>query len=133
MEKRWKYTSENEKNILVVDDCRLTRMMLIAILQQNLHSTIQARDWKEALEMLEEYKSKVNLIILDNQMPKMDGIEVAKKIRESWNDVKIVMISWDDKIDQEICKNVWIDFLLKKPLTKQIKNEILEILNQIKK
>lgn len=70
-------------NILVVDDEDRIRRLLKMYLECEDYIVSEANDGEEALKMaLEE---DYDLILLDLMMPKMDGIEVAEKLREEKN------------------------------------------------
>jgi len=65
--------------ILVVDDDRATRLLLSKILSRWEHEVFTASDGVEALELLE--REKVQLVISDWSMPRMDGLELCRRIR----------------------------------------------------
>ena len=86
---------ENERNmdkkvILVVDDEKEIRNLIEIYLKNEGYEVIKARDGEEALEILE--KEDIHLIILDIMMPKIDGIEVCKRVRENLS-IPILMLS----------------------------------------
>jgi len=68
--------------ILVVDDSLLDRKLLISILKKSgIESEIlQASDGEEGLSILSKNHSEIGLVIVDWQMPKMDGIEFMKAV-----------------------------------------------------
>lgn len=66
--------------ILVVDDCRVTRILLQEMLAIVGHLTVLAEDGMTALQMIE--RENPDLILLDVSMPGMDGFETARRIRE---------------------------------------------------
>lgn len=76
---------------MIVDDnknaCKLTE----AVLRQNGYDTVCAYDGEEALEMLD--KVHVDLIVLDIMMPKMDGFEFTRTLRECEWDIPILMVT----------------------------------------
>lgn len=76
--------------ILVVDDEKEIRNLIEIYLKNEGYDVIKARDGEEALEILE--KEDIHLIILDIMMPKIDGIEVCKRVRENLN-IPILMLS----------------------------------------
>lgn len=76
--------------ILVVDDEKEIRNLIEIYLKNEGYEVIKANDGEEALEILE--KEDIHLIILDIMMPKMDGIEVCKRVRENLN-IPILMLS----------------------------------------
>ena len=78
-------------NILVVDDDRNTRMFLEAVLKTANYTVLLAKNGIEALSVLET--SHVDLIVLDIMMPGMDGYEFTRTLRESDNNIPILMVS----------------------------------------
>ncbi len=68
--------------ILIVDDSQLDRKLLIRTLQKAgiENEIIQAVDGKEALETLEAEHDNICLMFLDWQLPKVDGLEVLKRV-----------------------------------------------------
>lgn len=78
-------------HILVVDDDRHTRMLLQAILEAENYTVFTAKNGEEALEVND--KEHIDLVVLDIMMPKMDGYELTKILRESDNNLPILMVS----------------------------------------
>ena len=76
--------------IIVVDDEKEIRNLIEIYLKNEGYEVTKASDGEEALEILE--KEDIHLIILDIMMPKMDGIEVCKRVRENLN-IPILMLS----------------------------------------
>ena len=76
--------------ILVADDEKVMRELICDILQSQGHETVVACDGEEALNAFRQ--EKVDLIILDVMMPKLDGWTVLKKIRE-YSDVPIIILT----------------------------------------
>ena len=84
------------KSILVVDDSPTVRKLIAGKLEKSGHDVICANDGVEAMERLEDYVP--DLILLDINMPRMDGYQVCKNIRSNTatKDVPVVMISGKD-------------------------------------
>lgn len=78
-------------NVLVVDDDKSTRLLLSAVLEENGYECKTASDGEEALEIMDT--NHIDLAIVDIMMPKMDGYEFTKLLREEKNDLPILMIS----------------------------------------
>ncbi len=81
--------------ILVVEDDADLRGMFLAVLNQKGYSAIGAHDGEHALEIIED--SHVDLIISDVMMPKLDGFELTKALRESGYTFPILMITAKEK------------------------------------
>lgn len=78
-------------HILVVDDDKNTRHLLKAVLESKNYTVSVAENGEEALEVMD--KEYIDLIVLDIMMPKMDGYEFTKKLRDVNNHLPILMIS----------------------------------------
>jgi len=78
-------------HILVVDDDKHTRRLLEAVLTAEGYTVSTAENGEAALEVME--KEHIDLVVLDIMMPKMDGYEFTKTIRESNNNLPILMVS----------------------------------------
>lgn len=78
-------------HILVVDDDRHTRMLLEAILKSENYTVYTASNGEEALDVMD--CNHIDLVVLDIMMPKMDGYEFTKILRENDNNLPILMVS----------------------------------------
>ncbi|MBR3231826.1 MAG: response regulator transcription factor [Lachnospiraceae bacterium] len=77
--------------ILVAEDDPSTSKLLCAILKLNGYDPVPARDGEEALEIMDH--QHIDLMISDVMMPKMDGFELTKIIRESGSMLPIIMLT----------------------------------------
>ena len=77
--------------ILVVDDDKNTRMLLKAVLEAENYSVSTAENGEEALAVMDV--THVDLVVLDVMMPKMDGYEFTRILRQSDNNLPILMVS----------------------------------------
>ena len=78
-------------NIMVVEDDVNTRRLMCAVLERYGYNPIPATDGVDALEQME--KKHVDLVILDIMMPRMDGYEFTKEIRDGGSDLPILMVT----------------------------------------
>lgn len=77
--------------ILVVEDDTNTRKLMCAVLKQNGFETYGAGDGIAALNLME--KQHVDLVVLDLMMPNMDGYELTRQLRLSWETLPILMVT----------------------------------------
>ena len=77
--------------ILVVDDDKNTRMLLKAVLEAENYTVFTAENGEDALTIMDS--NHIDLVVLDVMMPKMDGYEFTKTLRESDNNLPILMVS----------------------------------------
>lgn len=78
-------------HILVVDDDRHTRMLMQAILEAENYTVYTADNGVSALEVMD--KNHIDLVVLDIMMPQMDGYEFTRLLRETDNNLPILMVS----------------------------------------
>ncbi|NLZ48472.1 MAG: response regulator transcription factor [Clostridiales bacterium] len=77
--------------ILVVDDDKNTRKYIEAVLAAENYTVLTATNGEEALEVMD--REHIDLIVLDIMMPNMDGYEFTKALRDSDNNLPILMVS----------------------------------------
>lgn len=112
-----KYQLTNQKiGVLVVDDSLTARNQVMQLLKRRNFKVIGAPDGTKALEILEQHDN-IKMVITDQEMPGMDGIELVQKIRKMHNKSEIIIIgvSGADKSHQSarFIKNGADDFLRK--------------------
>ncbi|MGM9641772.1 MAG: response regulator transcription factor [Eubacteriales bacterium] len=78
-------------HILVADDDKHIRMLISAILKNANYTVFTATNGEEALEVME--REHIDLVVLDIMMPKMDGYEFTRLIRETDNNLPILMVT----------------------------------------
>jgi CheY-like chemotaxis protein len=76
--------------ILAVDDDTLVLMNLVAMLEDLGHTVFEASSGKQALEILQREDS-IDLVITDQAMPKMTGMDLANEIRSTWPEFPILL------------------------------------------
>lgn len=77
--------------ILVVDDDKNTRRLLKAVLESEHYVVFTADNGENALDVMD--REHIDLVVLDIMMPKMDGYEFTKTLRDCQNNLPILMIS----------------------------------------
>lgn len=77
--------------ILVVDDDKNTRRLMQAVLESEGYQVFTAENGEDALAAME--REYIDLVVLDIMMPKMDGYEFTKTLRETNNNLPILMVS----------------------------------------
>lgn len=101
------------KNIMIVDDDDQIRNLLYRLLQQNGYHVITRPSGQTALDSLK--KERPDLIILDHQMPEMDGLVTLRKIREFDKEIPVIMLTGyaTGKLQLSALKLGVNDFLIK--------------------
>ena len=90
-----------EITVLIAEDEENIRKLVASYLTREGYRVIQAKDGQEAVEYFEDLGDSVSIVVLDIMMPRMDGYEVCRKIREL-SDVPVVMLTARDTEYDEI-------------------------------
>ena len=121
--------SLSEKQVLLVDDNMINLMMAQEMLKDLGVQVTTAQDGKEALELTQS--SLFDLILMDCQMPVMDGFEATREIRAlqqqgAIDTVPIIALTANAmKGDREMCLEAGMDDYLSKPVKKDTLKETL--------
>lgn len=121
------FVRKDKKTILVVDDEKSIRELLVFNLEKEGYNTIEAADGAEAVDKALECKP--DLILLDVMLPRLDGISVCKKLRYALNinTIPILMISAKDtESDKIVGLEMGADDYITKPF------QIREVMARIK-
>ncbi len=104
------------ETILIVDDEEFNRTLGKEILESLGYTVLLASDGKEALSIYSDSRDKVDLIILDMNMPVLDGRDTFIKIREIDRKMKVIIASGyaDDKKIQELYRH-GLQYFIAKP------------------
>jgi CheY-like chemotaxis protein len=103
--------------ILVVDDNQDAANSLAMLLRLRGHDIEMAHDGLEAVQAAADFRPEV--VVLDIGLPKMDGYEVARRIREqAWakSTVLIALTGWEQKEDKRLAMETGFDHHLTKPV-----------------
>uniref|UniRef100_A0A7C4AIG7 Response regulator n=1 Tax=Thermodesulfovibrio aggregans TaxID=86166 RepID=A0A7C4AIG7_9BACT len=117
--------------VLVVDDDKTTRKMLSLILKSKGYDIVTAENGIEALQKLG--LEEINLILIDMNMPYMDGIEFTRQVRANnqFCEIPIIMITTEaDEEEKRKAYDAGVDDYLVKPTNAQ---EITESMKKIMK
>ena len=107
-------------NILVVDDESRMRKLINDFLKAKGYNILDAADGEEALKTFEEQSKKINLILLDVMMPKLDGWSVLRQIRQK-SDVPIIMLTARGEEQDELFGfELGVDEYITKPFSPKI-------------
>ena len=107
--------------VLVVDDEARMRKLIKDFLVAKGFSILEAEDGEKALEIYEENRSKINLILLDVMMPKLDGWSVLRQIRQNDSKVPIIMLTARGEEQDELFGfELGVDEYISKPFSPKI-------------
>jgi len=109
-------SSEQEKTILLIDDEDMVIKISEMMLKRLGYRVLKAHSGYEGLQLFEENKSKIDLIISDLEMPKMNGKEVMDKLREIDPQIKVILSSGAlTNADEKNVVNKGFNGFIKKP------------------
>ena len=106
---------QNKKTILVVDDEQPIIDVLVCNLQREGYTTLEATDGEMGFDIAQE--KRPDLILLDIMLPKMDGLSVCKRIKNSFNVPIIMLTAKDGEIDKILGLELGADDYITKPFS----------------
>lgn len=111
----------SDLTILVVDDESRMRKLIKDFLIQKNYTILEAEDGEKALKVYHENKEKINLILLDVMMPKLDGWSVLRQIRQENKSLPIVMLTARAEEQDELFGfELGVDEYITKPFSPKI-------------
>lgn len=106
--------------ILIVDDEIRMRKLIKDFLVAKGYSILEAEDGEKALEVFEENKNKINLVLLDVMMPKLDGWSVLRQIRQESKVPIIMLTARGEEQDELFGFELGVDEYISKPFSPKI-------------
>ncbi|HEY3938546.1 MAG TPA: response regulator, partial [Bryobacteraceae bacterium] len=118
-------------NVLLVEDNPVNRRVAVRLLEKQGHTVITANNGREALEVLERLEWTVDLVLMDVQMPEMDGYQATAAIRdrELRTGVHVPIVAMTAHAldrDRERCLAAGMDAYLSKPIQTDKLFELVE-------
>lgn len=110
----------NELCVFVVDDEDRMRKLIKDFLSTKGFSILEAEDGEKALEVFEANKNKINLILLDVMMPKLDGWSVLRQIRQNSKVPIIMLTARSEEQDELFGFELGVDEYISKPFSPKI-------------
>jgi DNA-binding response OmpR family regulator len=105
----------DSSTILLVDDEDAVQKLLAYPLERDGFRVVQARDGEEALARFDE--ERVDLVVLDLMLPKLDGLEVCKRLRATSSVPIIMLTARDDELDKVLGLELGADDYITKPFS----------------
>lgn len=110
----------NNVTVLVVDDEARMRKLIKDFLLQKDYKVIEAENGERALEVFEENKNEIGLILLDVMMPKLDGWSVLRQIRQTSKVPIIMLTARGEEQDELFGFELGVDEYISKPFSPKI-------------
>jgi two-component system, OmpR family, response regulator len=101
--------------ILLVDDEESVQRLLAYPLEREGFRVVQARDGEEALERFGRHQ--IDLVVLDVMLPRLDGLDVCKRLRAESNVPIIMLTARDDELDKVLGLELGADDYITKPFS----------------
>src|SRR5438045_5689393 len=105
----------DSSTILLVDDEDSVQKLLAYPLERDGFRVLQARDGEEALARFAD--EQVDLVVLDLMLPKLDGLEVCKRLRAQSQVPIIMLTARDDELDKVVGLELGADDYITKPFS----------------
>ena len=110
----------NDITVLVVDDESRMRKLIKDFLQQKNYNILEAEDGEKAIQVFEQEKEKIKLILLDVMMPKLDGWSVLRQIRQTSKVPIIMLTARGEEQDELFGFELGVDEYIAKPFSPKI-------------
>ena len=106
--------------VLIVDDESRMRKLIKDFLTQKQYTILEAEDGEDAIKVFNENQAKINLILLDVMMPKLDGWSVLRQIRQYSNVPIIMLTARGEEQDELFGFELGVDEYISKPFSPKI-------------
>ncbi len=115
--------------ILLVDDEDAIQKLLTYPLERDGYRVVSARDGEEALQRFSE--EEIDLVVLDIMLPKLDGLEVCKRLRAESTVPIIMLTARDDELDKVLGLELGADDYITKPfLIREFRSRVRAVLRR---
>jgi DNA-binding NtrC family response regulator len=120
----------SKNRILIIDDEPNVRLMLETTLASVGYDVTKASDGEVALDILRSSDHHLDLVLLDLLMPRMDGMELLRRLRSTGNGVPVVILTAHGSIPEavEAMKLGAIDFLAKPTTPDALRRVVAEVI-----
>ncbi|HEY7773587.1 MAG TPA: response regulator [Marinagarivorans sp.] len=113
--------AQPEKRILLVEDNRLNQEIALCILEEAGYQVDIANNGEEAVRSMESNSADYQMVLMDIQMPVMDGLEATRIIRQRLNNaIPIVAVTAGIAVqDRQLCDDAGMDDFVPKPIDEE--------------
>lgn len=114
--------TQHKRTLLIIEDDELNREMLCVMLEEN-YRILQAENGREGLDILQKNYREISLIVLDVQMPEMNGYEFLEVVKgdELLKEVPVIVATGSSRYDEEErCLDLGASDFVKKPYNRHV-------------
>jgi DNA-binding response OmpR family regulator len=116
--------------ILLVDDEEAVQKLLTYPLERDGYTVVQARDGEEALDRFAD--RPIDLVVLDLMLPKLDGLEVCRRLRARSMVPIIMLTARDDELDKVVGLELGADDYITKPFSiREFRSRVRALLRRV--
>lgn len=115
--------------MIVEDNKNLQRIYKNLLALKGLDIMVQAFDGKQAVEMFQTLKNKPEVIIMDQRMPRMNGVKATREIKQIDPRVRVIFLCADDAAKKEAVA-VGADLFLVKPMSFEMLYDLIVSLSE---
>jgi len=110
-------TSNEKRKTLIIEDDWISYKLIYELASPHTDEIIQLTNGQEAVNYFKRNGGDINLIVVDILLPKIDGIEVIKTIRQTYPDIPIIGISASVQANKNnACYEAGCDLFVLKPI-----------------
>lgn len=112
--RQFKHYNWQAKQILLVEDDETSLKLLKSLLQNTLIKIVTANDGQGAIKLIKEHK--IDLVLMDIQLPELNGFEATKQIKKLDKDIPVIAVSaYAMQSELEMAKDIGFDRFVTKP------------------
>jgi CheY-like chemotaxis protein len=119
------------ETVLVVDDDRVVRLLVVRALLRAGYAVLEARDGREALDVFERHRGRVHLLLTDVEMPHLGGRELAEQLTAACPGLRVLFLSGHTE-DEALRPGAFrgpVHFLAKPMLSSALASKVREVLD----
>jgi len=121
----------DSSTILLVDDEEAVRKVLTFPLERDGFTVVQAADGEEALRRFDD--ATIDLVVLDIMLPRLDGLEVCRRLRATSSVPIIMLTARDDELDKVVGLELGADDYITKPFSiREFRSRVRALLRRAK-
>lgn len=111
--------------VLLAEDNEVNALVVEAMLSRNGCQVLRAADGAEAVRLATDERGRPSIVLMDCQMPEVDGLEATRRIRAAevehgWPRVPVIALTANTATDDRVqCRRAGMDYFLGKPFTEQ--------------